>query len=220
MSSIDILFHVIHPDTSPPPIWPCDTPNGSDTKPHWTAEELRRSMGCRQFKNYCHLLQLRKDSVWVDSGEFPTVLGSYTTIPKAKWWIHRSHRVLLSWPCPCGYCLWWWCSYGRLLLRPNFVYRATIYNWVFGLKSLQSTNIVVAFSSFCAETSSLAYSFCYNCDEKSFGSAIKQYLLPWESDIHHRTYSRRGAYGSIHIMYVITGWPSMYPFNVVMYTYI
>jgi hypothetical protein len=35
-----------------PSICPCDSANTSDTKTHWTAEELHRIMGCRKFQNY------------------------------------------------------------------------------------------------------------------------------------------------------------------------
>jgi hypothetical protein len=41
-------------------------------------------MGCRKFRNYKHLLQVSRDGKWVDGGKFPSSLGSYTTIPKAK----------------------------------------------------------------------------------------------------------------------------------------
>ena len=41
-------------------------------------------MGCHKFPNYKHLLQVSCDGEWVDGGEFPSSLGSYTTIPKAK----------------------------------------------------------------------------------------------------------------------------------------
>ncbi len=43
-------------------------------------------MGCWEFRNYKHLLQVRRDGKWVDSGsgKFPSSLGSYATTPKAK----------------------------------------------------------------------------------------------------------------------------------------
>ncbi len=46
MEEKDIIALLHKSDSSPPPIRPCDTPNLSDTKSHWTAEELHRIMGC------------------------------------------------------------------------------------------------------------------------------------------------------------------------------
>ena len=62
-------------------------------------------------------------------------------------------------------------------------YHATRYKWVFGLNPLHFSNIISAFSSFRAEDGALAHSFRCNCNEKLFGYYIKQYLLPWNSDI-------------------------------------
>jgi hypothetical protein len=63
---------------------PCDTANALDTKTHWTAEELHRTMGCRKFCNYKTLLQVSCNGEWIDGGEFPLSLCSFATIPKAK----------------------------------------------------------------------------------------------------------------------------------------
>jgi hypothetical protein len=41
-------------------------------------------MGCWKFRNYKHLLQVSHDGKWVNSGKFPSSLGSYATISKAK----------------------------------------------------------------------------------------------------------------------------------------
>jgi hypothetical protein len=54
-------------------------------KTHWTSEELHCIMDCQKFRNYKHLLQVSQDGTWVDGGKFPSSLGSYATIPKAKW---------------------------------------------------------------------------------------------------------------------------------------
>jgi hypothetical protein len=40
MSTDDIIPQLHHTDTAPPAVRPCDTPNASDTKCHFTAEEL------------------------------------------------------------------------------------------------------------------------------------------------------------------------------------
>ncbi len=81
----DDITHLIHHEgSSLPPVRPCDRANGSDTKTHWTSEELHRALGCRRFRNYKHILQTSLDGQWIDGGEFPLALGSYATIPKAK----------------------------------------------------------------------------------------------------------------------------------------
>jgi hypothetical protein len=49
MDKKDIIALLHESDSSPPPIRPCDTPNPSDTKSHWTAKELYHITGCRQF---------------------------------------------------------------------------------------------------------------------------------------------------------------------------
>jgi hypothetical protein len=67
-----------------PAVCPCDTPNNSDTKTHWSAEEIHWALGCQNFWNYKHILQVSWDGAWVDGGEFPPSLGSFATIPKAK----------------------------------------------------------------------------------------------------------------------------------------
>ena len=54
MEHDDIITQLHHPDKTPPPVHPCDTPNPLDTKSTWTAEELHCITGCRQFRNYRH----------------------------------------------------------------------------------------------------------------------------------------------------------------------
>jgi hypothetical protein len=83
MEHDNIIAQLHHPDKTPPPVRPCDTPNPSDTKSKWTAEELHRITGCRQFRNYRHLIQSSKNGIFVDSGKFPASIGSYATISNA-----------------------------------------------------------------------------------------------------------------------------------------
>ncbi len=45
LSRDDITRLVHHAGSSLPPVCPCDRANGSDTKTHWTAEELHRALG-------------------------------------------------------------------------------------------------------------------------------------------------------------------------------
>ncbi len=54
-----------------PTICPCNTPNASDTKYHFTAEELHQLTGCRRFRNYHHLIHISKDGQFIDNGKFP-----------------------------------------------------------------------------------------------------------------------------------------------------
>ena len=64
---------VRYPGTTLPSVRPCDTANGSDTKTHWLSEELHRTMGCRKFRNYKHLLQVSRDGtvVFAAKASFP-----------------------------------------------------------------------------------------------------------------------------------------------------
>ena len=49
MSSDEVACLLHHPNTSLPDIRPCDTTNASDTKTHWSSEEIHRTMGCWKF---------------------------------------------------------------------------------------------------------------------------------------------------------------------------
>jgi hypothetical protein len=81
----DKVLKLLHRSTSSPPVvHPCDTPNNSNTKMHWTSREIHRAMGCQKFQNYRHILQVSWDGEWVDGGKFPPSLASFATIPKAK----------------------------------------------------------------------------------------------------------------------------------------
>ena len=82
MTSDEVKEHLHHPGSTPPAVRPCNTPNGSNKKTNWTAKDLHRITGCHKFKDYRHLLYTTRDGRWVDTGEFPLSLGSYTTIPK------------------------------------------------------------------------------------------------------------------------------------------
>ena len=85
MSGEDIPKHVQHPDTTLPGVCPCDTLTGSDKKTHYLAEEFHRITGCLKFKNYEHLVKATQDDPYVDRGEFPLSLGSYSTLRKSKY---------------------------------------------------------------------------------------------------------------------------------------
>ena len=66
LEEISRLLH--HHDTSFPAVRPCDTANASDTKTHWSSEEIHRIMGCRKFRNYKHVLDVSRGGEWVDGG--------------------------------------------------------------------------------------------------------------------------------------------------------
>jgi hypothetical protein len=90
MSMEEIVSLVHHDGSALPSVRPCDTANESDSKMHWTAEEIHRTMGYWKFRNYRHLLLVSSSSEWVDGGEFPSSLGSFAIFPKAK------HGLLLD----------------------------------------------------------------------------------------------------------------------------
>ena len=132
-----------------PPVRPCDTPNPSDTKSTWTAEELHRITGCRRFRNYRHLIQSSKDGSFVDNGEFPASIGAYATIPKAARGkpIDRTpskYLDIVHVDIAFGDCM----SVGGYKYALIFVDRATRFNWCFGLKSLHHDDIIAAFMAF------------------------------------------------------------------------
>jgi hypothetical protein len=177
MTQDEIIAHLHHPGTSPPPICPSDCPNGSNTKSKWTPEELHCITGCWCFRNYQHIIVTSKDGHLIDTGEFPLLLGSYTTILKAP--CGKSIDPTLSYYLDIvhiniafGDCV----SIGGYKYALVFVGHATRYNWMFGLKSLQHDNILAAFPAFQDEAGSLACQFRCDCDEKLFGSGVWSFL--------------------------------------------
>ena len=84
MLSRDEVMRLVHrPGSKLPQICPCNCANKSNTKMHWTSEELHQALGCWRFRNYKHIIQAILDGHWVNGGKFPMSLGAYTTIPKA-----------------------------------------------------------------------------------------------------------------------------------------
>jgi hypothetical protein len=160
MSSEDIISLLHHSDKPPPSICPCDTPNASDSKHHFTAEELHRLTGCRRFRNYRHLIHTSRDGEFLDNGEFPLSLGAYTTIPKSprgKPLDRTSSKYLniVHVDIAFGDCM----SVGGYKYALIFVDRATCFNWCVGLKSLHHEDILSAFLAFRAEAGYLARQF-------------------------------------------------------------
>jgi hypothetical protein len=198
MSQEEITHLIHHPGTSFPLVRPCNTANASNTKTHWTSEELHCIMGCRKFRNYKHLLQVSRDGEWVDGGKFPSSLGSYAPIPKAK----RSgaldrtkYRYLdaVHMDIAFGNCV----SVGGFHYTLVLVDRATRYTWNFGLKSLSSADIISALCLFRAAAGSLARCFYCDCDLKLFGSAVSEYLIDGQSKVVAAPAKRQSANGLV-----------------------
>ena len=198
MTSDEISRLLHHPDTSFPDVRPCDTANASDTKTHWSSEELHRIMGCRKFRNYKHILDVSRDGEWIDGGEFPMSLGSFTTIPKAKRGaplVRTSYRYLdaVHMDIAFGDCV----SVGGYRYALILVDRATRYNWAFGLKSLSSDCILAALRLFRAAAGSFARCFYCDCDPKLFGRAISDYLVDNSSKVVAAPAKRQSSNGLV-----------------------
>ena len=99
---------------------------------------------CFSLRNYRHIIQTSLDGKWVDGGEFPLLLGSYATIPKAPRggsinWEDSFFLDVVHVDIAFGDCV----LVGGFRYSLIFVDRATRYNWVFGLKDLSKESIVI-----------------------------------------------------------------------------
>jgi hypothetical protein len=83
MSEDDTVTYLHHLESHLPPICPCDTPNLTKSKTTYTPEELHCLTSCHQFPNYQHIITTTNGSTLINTGEFPLLLGTYATIPKA-----------------------------------------------------------------------------------------------------------------------------------------
>ncbi len=83
MSLEDIMAHLHHPGSRPPPVRLCNIRNASESRTSYTPDKLHRLTGCCCFLNYHHTVLTSKDGILLNSGEFPLALGTYATIPKA-----------------------------------------------------------------------------------------------------------------------------------------
>ncbi len=184
MTQDKVLKLLHHSTSSPPAVCPCDTPNNSDTKTHWTLEEIHCTMGCQKYRNYRHILQVSRDGEWVNSGIFPPSLGSFATIPKAKYGqsLDRTQYLYLD-------AVQMDVAFDNCLAIGGFQYaliladRGTWYNWMFGLENLSSDCILLALCHCWAAAGSLAWCFYCDCDAKLFGTAISKYLANINSKI-------------------------------------
>jgi hypothetical protein len=172
------------PGSALPPVHPCDRSNGSNTKTHWTSEELNCAHSCRWFHNYKHIIQTSLDGQWIDGREFPVSLGALTTIPKAprggaidrkqSFYLDIAHVDIAF-----GDCI----LVGGFWYSLVFVDQATRFNWVFGLKDLLSASILAAFRLFRTDAGSYAWCFRCNFDTKLFGTKIWEHLIDNASNI-------------------------------------
>ena len=198
MSTDAIISSLHHLDTSPPAICPCDTPNASDTKYHFTAEELHCLTGCRWFCNYRRLIHTSKDGQFLDNGKFPVSIGAYTTIPKAP-------RGKLIDRTPSRYldivhidiAFRDWMSVRGYKYALIFVDQGTRFNWCFGLKSLPHNDIISAFLAFCAEAGNLARQFGCDCGKKLFSNHIQLFLHLERSSIISSPAGQQSANGLV-----------------------
>jgi hypothetical protein len=78
-------------------------------------------------------------------------------------------------------------------------YRATRYNWTFGLKDLSSDSIILALCLFCASRGSLAHCFYSNCDLKLFSSAVSEYLIDGFLQVVTAPAKCQSAYGLVKL---------------------
>jgi hypothetical protein len=184
LSHEEVVRLVHRPGSTLPPVCPCDLSNGSNTKTHWTSEELHCALGCCCFHNYKHIIQTSLDGQWIDGGEFLVLLGAFTTILKAPRGgaIDRKQSFYLDIihvNIAFGDCI----SVGGFWYSLVFVDQATCYNWVFGLKDLLSASILAAFYLFHTDASSYARCFWCNCDAKLFGTKIREHLINNASNI-------------------------------------
>jgi hypothetical protein len=185
MTREEVALLVHHSDSAFLADRPCNTANALDIKTYWLAEELPRTMvGCQKFRNYKHILLVSCNGKWIDSGKFPPLLGSFATIPTAKWvgaldctrykYLDAIRMDIAFSNCLSvgGFC------YALILIDPT-----TQYNWTFGLKTLSLDCILLALWLFHASAWSLAKCFYSNCDVTLFGMAISKYLIDADSKV-------------------------------------
>jgi hypothetical protein len=190
------LMH--HEGVDLPSVCPCDPANKSDTKTHWTSEELHRIIGCRKFQNYKHLILVSRNGEWLDGGEFPPSLGSYATIRKANSGVpldQKKYKYLDAVHMDIAFrdCL----LDGGVCYVLILVNRATRYNWAFGLKNLSPGAILSAIQLFCSAAGSLSQCFYCDCGVKLFGTTIREYLSNNQSKVVAAPAKRQSSNGLV-----------------------
>ncbi len=160
MAEDKIVMLLHHTGTCLPPICPWDTPNASKNKTTYTPEELHHLTGCRCFCNYQHIISTSKDGTLLNSVELPLSLGSYATIPEAPRGkpidcLPSEYLDIVHVDIAFGDCV----SIGGIKYTLIFVNQTSRYNWTFGLKSVQHSDILSAFLLFWDEAGSLSQQF-------------------------------------------------------------
>jgi hypothetical protein len=204
MKQDNIIQHLHHSGTTLPQVCPCDTPNELDNKLHWMAEELHHVTGCRRFRIYKHIVVVTKNGRFLDTRKFLAFVGAYTTVPKAPHSkpIDRTpskYIDVVHLDIAFGDCM----SVGGFKYALIFLDRALQYDWCFGLKSLHQEDILAGFLAFCSKAGCLAKQFCYDCDEKLFGSNICSFLHTNHSSIVACPAIRQSANGVVELHWKI-----------------
>lgn len=183
--------------TAPPAVCPCDTPNGSDSRRHLTADAIYRLFGNRRFRNYQNFCLASKDAKFINSGDPVPSLGEYATIPKRKRGpaLPRPQRALdkVHMDIVFGDGLGQM-GYRYALL---FVDCSTRYIWVVGLKSLHADSLISAFSQFRAEAGRLAVQFRCDCDTKLLSHQVLLWLRANGSDVASAPAGRQSSNGLV-----------------------
>ena len=198
MTRDEILARVHPPNAVLPDVRACDTANDGDRQRSWTPEQLHHITGCRTFKNYQRILQLTSNGRWIDAGESPLALGHYSTVRRSRRGrtIDRTkYRYLDRVHVDIGFGDT--VAVGGARYALVFVDRATRYNWVFPLKTLDTGDILAAFNLFRSEAGGFSKCFRCDCDPKLFGRAVKNYLTHNESDIKAAGAGRQSSNGLV-----------------------
>ena len=139
-----ILGFSSDPESPPPDVRPCDTPNGSDALQDLTSDKVYHLFGNRRFRQYEHFGRTTKDAKFVQGGEPCPSIGEFATMNRRKRGkaLSPSHHYLdkvhmdiafgdtIS---KLGY------RYGLLLVD-----HATKYMWFYGVRSLSSASVIEA----------------------------------------------------------------------------
>jgi len=148
---------------------PCDTPNGSDALQDLTSDKVYRLFGNRRFRQYENFGIVSKDACFVRSSEPCPSIGEFATmnkrcrgkpLPPTPRYLDRVHLDI---------------AFGDTISKLGFRYglllvdHATCYIWFYGVRSLQSANIIEALEQFRADAGGLPKQFRCDCDNKLLG---------------------------------------------------
>jgi hypothetical protein len=155
ISSEALLMFSTDPAAPPPDVWPCDTPNESDSLQDLASDKIYHLFGNRRFRNYEHFGQTSKDAKFVRGGEPCPTIGEFanirkrkrgTILPPTKRYLDKVHLDIV---------------FGDTISKLGFRYaillidRATKYIWFYGVKSLVSACSIDALEQFRADAGGL-----------------------------------------------------------------